>query len=386
MFRLDALIPALVALASGCSPNPNRDSNEALSPATATQEPAMAPALGVNGPAANAPATAKAEVETPAEAARAAPPAAPPADPLGPLSDEETKVFLAGPTDGGEPLPNHYVKSNERRHDTWFPYVEGLGGAFVGVGPDQCYTVAAAQGAALMFLLDIDRVVVDVHNNYQVLIEASETPDELHQRFHETQQDASIALLEQAYADVDDKTRRLRLQTYRASRETIFRHLAHVIERHEGDVRTSWLSNRDYYRHIRKLYQSDRVRIMEGDLTGKDTMTSVGVAATKLGVPVRVLYLSNAEEYYKYNDQYVANIVGLPGDAESVALRTIYNKEWQHADSLWNYQVQPLASYKTFLSEEKVRSRNSMFRAAEAQKVLERTTDVPGLSRLGVTP
>jgi len=374
MIRLDALIPALVALASGCSPNPNRDSNEALPPATATEEPAESPAPVAKGPVAEA--TAKAEPEAPAEA--------PPADPLAPLSEEQMKLFLAGPTDGGEPLPNHYVKSNERRHDTWFPYVEGLGGAFVGVGPDQCYTVAAVQGAELMFLLDIDHVVVDVHNNYQVLIEASETPEELHQRFNETEQDASIALLEEAYADVDDKTRRLRLQTYRASRETIFRHLAHVIERNEGEMRTSWLSNPDYYRHIRKLYQNDRVRIMEGDLTGKDTMTSVGIAATKLGVPVRVLYLSNAEEYYKYNDQYVANITGLPGDAESVALRTIYNKEWEHADSLWNYQVQPLASYKTFLSEEKVRSRNSMFRVAEKQKILERTTDVPGLSRLGV--
>lgn len=380
MLRLDALFPALVALASACSPNPNRDSNEALPPADATEEPSDAPAPIAKAPAATPPEAAEAD----AEPAKADPP--PPVDPLAPLSAEDAEIFLAGPTDGGEPLPNHYVKSNERRHDTWFPYVEGLGGAFVGVGPDQCYTIAAAQGAELMFLLDIDRVVADVHNNYQVLIEASETPEQLHQRFNETEQDASIALLEEAYADADAKTRRLRLQTYRASRETIFRHLAHVIERHEGDARTSWLSNPDYYRHIRKLYQNGRVRIMEGDLTGKDTMTSVGVAATKLGVPVRVLYLSNAEEYYKYNDQYVANIVGLPGDEESVALRTIYNKEWEHADSLWNYQVQPLASYKTFLSEDKVRSRNSMFRVADKQKVLERTTDVPGLSRLGVNP
>ena len=380
MLRLDALFPVLVALASACSPNPNRDSNEALPPADATEEPSDAPAPIAKAPAATPPEAAEAD----AEPAKADPP--PPVDPLAPLSAEDAEIFLAGPTDGGEPLPNHYVKSNERRHDTWFPYVEGLGGAFVGVGPDQCYTIAAAQGAELMFLLDIDRVVADVHNNYQVLIEASETPEQLHQRFNETEQDASIALLEEAYADADAKTRRLRLQTYRASRETIFRHLAHVIERHEGDARTSWLSNPDYYRHIRKLYQNGRVRIMEGDLTGKDTMTSVGVAATKLGVPVRVLYLSNAEEYYKYNDQYVANIVGLPGDEESVALRTIYNKEWEHADSLWNYQVQPLASYKTFLSEDKVRSRNSMFRVADKQKVLERTTDVPGLSRLGVNP
>ncbi|MGH1342220.1 MAG: hypothetical protein ACRBN8_11745 [Nannocystales bacterium] len=378
MLRLGALTSVCMALALGCGPNTNRDTNETLPPAEGAKKPAEA-----QQPVAPEAATV-AEAPPAADAVEPAPPPAP-TDPLAPLSAEDQVTFLAGPTDGGEPLPNHYVKSNERRHDTWFPYVKDLGGAFVGVGPDQCYTVAAAQGAELMFLLDIDHMVVDVHNNYEVLIEASESPDELHQRFNATEQDASLALLEEAYADVDKKTRRLRLQTYRASRETIFRHLKHVIDRHQGDARTSWLSNPDYYTHIRTLFQNDRVRVMDGDLTGADTMTSVGIAATKLGVPVRVLYLSNAEEYYKYNKQYLANIAGLPGDSQSLVLRTIYNKEWEHADSLWNYQVQPLASYKGFLSGGKIRSRNSMFRAATEQKVLERTTDVPGVSRLGVT-
>ena len=377
MLRLGALIPLCAALALGCSPNANRDSNEALPPADAADEAADAPEAKAEAPAVAKAEPEAAEPETPAE-----PP--PPADPLAPLSEEDMKVFLAGGTDGGEPLPNHYVKSNERRHDTWFPYVDGRGGAFVGVGPDQCYTVAAAQGAELMFLLDIDHMVVDVHNNYQVLIEASETPEQLHERFNASEQDASLALLEEAYADADAKTRRLRLQTYRASRETIYRHLKHVIERHQGDARTSWLSNPDYYKHIRTLFQNDRVRIMDGDLTGPDTMISVGVAATKLGTPIRVLYLSNAEEYYKYTTQYQANIAGLPGDETSVVLRTIYNKEWEHADSLWNYQVQPLASYQSYLDGGQVRSRNAMFRVADKDGVLERTTDVPGLSRLGM--
>ncbi|MBV1858480.1 MAG: hypothetical protein KUG77_08710 [Nannocystaceae bacterium] len=378
MLRLGALIPVCTALALGCGPNTNRDPNEALPPADATEKPADSEQPAAVDP--SDPATPPS-----AEPANPVAPAAP-IDPLAVLSEEDSATFFAGPTDGGEPLPNHYVKSNERRHDTWFPYVEDLGGAFVGVGPDQCYTIAAAQGAELMFLLDIDHMVVDVHNNYGVLIKASDTPEQLHQRFNATEQDATIALLEEAYADVDKKTRRLRLQTYRASRETIFRHLKHVIERHQGETHTSWLSNPDSYKHIRTLFQNGRVRIMDGDLTGADTMTSIGVAATALQVPVNVLYLSNAEEYYKYSKQYVANVAGLPGDAKSLTLRTIYNKEWEHADSLWNYQVQPLASYQAFLSEGKIHSRNAMFRAADKQNVLERTTDVSGVSRLGVSP
>ncbi len=48
--------------------------------------------------------------------------------------------------------------------------------------------------------------------------------------------------------------------------------------------------------------------------------------------------------------------------------------------------MQPLANYQAFLSEGDARSRNAMFRAAQGQGVLERTTDVPGLnlSRIGI--
>jgi hypothetical protein len=47
------------------------------------------------------------------------------------------------------------------------------GGAYLGVGSDQNYTVAAAARSELMFLSDIDRSVVDLHRVYEVLIEAS---------------------------------------------------------------------------------------------------------------------------------------------------------------------------------------------------------------------
>ena len=147
---------------------------------------------------------------------------------------------------------------------------------------------------------------------------------------------------------------------------------------------TSWLSNPTYYKHIRTLYQNDRIRVMDGDLTGEKTMTSIGVAAHKLGLTVEVLYLSNAEEYYRYTPQYAANLAGLPALDTSIALRTIYNKQWEHADSLWNYQVQPLLDYQTRLQNTAMRSRNAMLRLVEQEKALERTTDTKGLSRIAM--
>ncbi len=370
MFQRGAIFLLLAfAATTGCDPNTASDSSASPSPLTKDEtkhpspEPSSIPDKSDSKTAGSPETTARA-----------------------PLSNAEQSLFFAGAQDGGDPLPDHYVKSNEIRHDTWFPSIKDLGGAFIGVGPDQCYTMAAAQDADLVFLLDIDRMVVEVHFNYEVLIKASATPQALHQRFNTTQKDSSIAMLEEAYAKLDPKSRRHRIQTYVASRETIYRHLKHVGNRHRGDVMTSWLSNPDYYARIRRLYQENRVRIMDGDLTGPETMKTIGTAATALGVPVNVLYLSNAEEYYKYSRQYARNIQGLAGIPTSVVLRTIYNKAWEHADSLWNYQVQPLADYQLHLQDPAIRARNAMLRIVDKQKRLERTTETKGLSRINMPP
>ncbi len=291
--------------------------------------------------------------------------------------------MLAGEADTLTPTPIHYVKSNEIRHDVWFPYIAGHGGAYIGVGSDQNYTLIATARSELVFLLDIDINVVRLHRIYEVLIEASADPETLLQRWHEDSKAESIALLEQAFAELDEPERKRLIRQYKASRETVYRHLKIVIRRTRDGAATSWLSNPELYAHIRTLYQNDRIRAMGGDLTGGRSLMAVGAAAKALEVPVKVLYLSNAEEYFKYVSQYRENVRNLPLEDNSVVLRTIYSKEWVHADGLWGYQVQRLADFQTRLEDAKNRSRNSMFRFAEKDRVLDRDTGVKGLSLLG---
>ncbi|MCA9690285.1 MAG: hypothetical protein KC636_11795, partial [Myxococcales bacterium] len=78
-----------------------------------------------------------------------------------------------------------------------------------------------------------------------------------------------------------------------------------------------------------------------------------------------------------------ANIAGLAGDEQSVVLRTIYSKEWIHADMLWAYQVQRLADFQRRLEIPENRSRNPMFKIAEQAGELDKETGVKGLSLLG---
>ena len=307
-------------------------------------------------------------------------------DPWGPITPERRAIMLAGDEEERITTPEHYVKTNERRHDVWFPYIADKQGIYVGVAADQNYTLIAVAKSEYVFLMDLDWRITELHRAYEVLIEASETPQQLHERYQAKNEEASVALIEEALRDQlpADQLRQVVI-SWRSARETVYLHLENVINRDQDGVNTSWLSNPEYYAHIRKLYQNDRVRMLVGNLTGPTTLQTIAKAAEGLGLPVQVLYLSNAEEYYDYTPQYRENIKALPIADDSVVLRTIYSKKWVHADALWNYQVQPLADYQTRLGDPKNSRRNRMLDYAGTDKVLEKNLDdVNGLSRVNI--
>jgi hypothetical protein len=357
---------------------------------------ASAPACG--GSQAQPPAEAEAQTKTdpaeqassekadPAPVAEAEPQPEPPADPWGPITAEQRTIFRAGDEETRITTPEHYVKTNERRHDVWFPYIADKRGIYVGVAADQNYTLMAVAKAEFAFLIDLDWRVTELHRAYEVLIEASEDPKTLHDRFAAANEEDSVKLLEAGLAELDPEIRRQAIISWRSARETVHQHLENVIARDQDGANTSWLSNPEYYAHVRKLYQSDRVRMLVGDLTGPKTLQTVATAAKGLGLPVQVLYLSNAEEYYDYTSQYRANITAFEIADDSVVLRTIYSKKWVHADALWNYQVQPLADYQARLADKKNSGRNNMLRHAELAGELEKNNPrVNGLSRVNIT-
>lgn len=370
--RLPVFAPLLaLSLAYACG-GTSPESNGAAQPPAEKEEPA---------------ATAKAEPKSDADAEPEEPEVeAPPPDPYGPIDPDKRAIMMAGDAEDWIKTEETYVKTNESRHDVWFPYIEDLGGIYVGVAADQNYTLIGVAKPEYVFLLDLDWRVTELHRAYEVLIEASEDAKTLHERFHEDNAEASEKLIEEALkGTIPDDHLRKTLMSWRSARETVYRHLNHVIDRDRNGEATSWLSNPEYYAHVRKLYQNDRVRMLVGNLTGDTSVQTIATAADKLGVPVKVLYLSNAEEYYNYTDQYRANIEALPIADDSVVLRTIYSKKWVHADSLWNYQVQPLADYKQRLEDPKNTRRTRMLRYADNEGVLERNTDsVEGLSRLNI--
>lgn len=303
------------------------------------------------------------------------------------LSEADRATFLAGEADGPIKVEIHYIQSNETRHDLFFPYLapddQPIGGAFIGVGSDQSFTMAAKARSELLFLMDIDYRVVDLHRQYEIFILESETPQALLDLWDRKNRDAAKALLEERLAEKFDAKRAARiLRGYGINRETVFRHLTRVLARTRDGAPSSWLSDPENYAHIRALYQTGRVRIMHGNLAGQASLRTAAAAAKELGTPMRVLYMSNAEEYFKYTADFVANINAQNTDESGVVLRTIYSKKWQHAD-LWAYQVEPILDFKSRLEDRKHRSRRTMLRYAKQDGAIERVEGT-GFSTLGM--
>ena len=355
-------------------------------PDSATQPDAAADpveATADDAPAEPAAPADLAEASTPADPPDSPEPSAP-ADPIDALDESTAAQFRSGEADPHIPFDKHYVKTNEGRHDVWFPYIDGLGGAYVGVGADQNFTLIAAAKSEFVFLIDIDHRVTENHRVYEVLIENAPTPTDLLAAFDARNEANTVALLESAFAELDEDERQTLIRGYQASRKTLFKHLSHVAKRSRDGVPTTWLSDPAAYDWVRRLFLADRVRIMAGDLTGQTSMKTIGEVTHAMGVPVRVLYLSNAEEYFKYHaGRYRQNVRGLARDADSIVLRTLYGKDFTHADSLWNYQVQTLEDFAGRLQREDLRSRNPMLRDAEAKGEFERDVGQKGVSVVG---
>ena len=102
------------------------------------------------------------------------------------------------------------------------------------------------------------------------------------------------------------------------------------------------------------MLEEGRIRPMLANLLDDAAIAGIAEAARQLEVPIRVLYLSNAEQYWRrYDPQYRQNIAALPFDAEAVLLRTLLRVS---IDKDFHYNVQPAENYAQWVSAPYVRN------------------------------
>jgi hypothetical protein len=97
------------------------------------------------------------------------------------------------------------------------------------------------------------------------------------------------------------------------------------------------------------MLEQRRVRPMVVNLLEQKGLEGIGEASNALGVPIRLLYLSNAEEYWpRYPRSYRETMAALPFHESALVLRTLLI--WQ-VNTDYRYNVQPAQNYVQWLAQ-----------------------------------
>jgi hypothetical protein len=277
----------------------------------------------------------------------------------GELSTSDRKLFLDTPED---PAPekllgvseeyegSHFVAGNEWNLSAFEPHIRGLGGAYIGVGADQAYFLIGWMRPELAWLTDYDKQVVRVHKVHQLFFrEAKSAAGYLHFWSKEGREEA----LKLIAREVSDPVLRKRLvHRYKNSSGRIYRRLQRV----KKEMRIpNYLTDAEQYKFIRERCLQGRVRPLRANLLDTKGVKGVADAARALGIPIRAIYLSNAEQYWNYGKEFRKNLRSLPADDRSVVLRT--RGSWS-ANKDYRYVVQALLNFQEVLGSKRIRNLN----------------------------
>ncbi|MEM9455162.1 MAG: hypothetical protein AAGF11_13355 [Myxococcota bacterium] len=278
---------------------------------------------------------------------------------LSPLTDAQLAILHGSvedqaPEHRGGVAPSvenkHYLSGNEKTLDAFFAELDGVGGGYVGVGTDQGYLFLSWARFEVAWFIDYDPAIQQIHEIYRLLLTHASTPEQFLALWDEPARDEVYGLIDAAHQGVDAK--RLRYW-YRNAQGRIHNHLRRTRRRLVAQGVPSYLDEQARYDYVRRMLELRRVRPLLVDLLADQGLAELGRSAEALGVPLRVLYLSNAEQYWKrYSSQYRANIASLPVTDDAVVLRTITAKD---ANNDYRYNMQTVANYRRWLAEPYVR-------------------------------
>ncbi|MBM4344396.1 MAG: hypothetical protein FJ100_13590 [Deltaproteobacteria bacterium] len=237
----------------------------------------------------------------------------------------------------------HYVAGDEFRLDFFAPRLKNLGGAYVGVGSDQGYLFVGWMRADTAWLIDYDPLVVALHAAYRVFfLESADGPAFL-QRWSPKSTADSVALLNEK---LPDPSRKAVIAAYRQSRGAVWVRLTRLRAMLKKAGHPTFIDDAAAYAHIAALLRAERIRPMSANLLESKGLIGIGDAARALGVSLKALYLSNAEEYWPYSAQFRKNIQALPFDDAALVLRTLSGFK-KNGDYCYHAQTAP--SYLGYL-------------------------------------
>jgi hypothetical protein len=352
MMRMTLAVVGAVGLASGCGGGRASDARRSEVKTPVATDLAPTPVM----PTPADPIAAPTEPAPEPPVVAVAPPTPPPGFPadcsVTPPSQADHDVLWATASDAKpeildgvrpEKFGQHYYVSDEGHGDRFRDHIANSGGGYIGIGSDQAYLYIGWARPQFAWTVDYDIAVVEMHQIQQAFILAADTPAAyraLWARDHDAQARAIVTALTS-----DRRQQRNLLSTLGQGQPRMRRRLGRL-DRNMDQVPT-YLTDQATYDFLRNLIRNGCMRPMLVDLTADQGMVGIGAAAAKVGLPIRTVYLSNAEEYWSYTDQFRTNIRALIGDEHSVVLHT----QSSNVNHDYRYTVQPLANFVTWLDD-----------------------------------
>ena len=262
--------------------------------------------------------------------------------------------------------------------DLFHDSTKDLGGVYIGVGSDQNYLLAGWAKSEVLVLMDFDQKIVDLHKVYEIAFRHATNKEEFINLWKATANEQLRELIKAAHTEA--RAQRSVLQAHRVAQRHVARRFRKVIKQMENAQLPSFLTDDGQYDHIRNLYLEGKVFMVSGNLTITGTMKAIGEAAAHAGMKVRVLYLSNAEQYFRVRPPFRDNIESLPTDEKSIVIRT---NGWTGLayvkDTSYHYNVQSAESFKQFVAHPRMRTTAGMLKQATP-------SDIYGFSTLNASP
>ncbi len=235
----------------------------------------------------------------------------------------------------------HFPFSDEKHLDLFKDSIENLGGVYAGVGTDQGYLFVGWQRPTLAFMIDYDPWVIVIHRMYMAFWLACEDSACLHHYFDD--RDAGLAFLESEAGVAAQLNTKAVNKIYRTTQRSIARQLKRL---EKMPVKT-FMNDAESFNYIRNLIRQERLRTFQANLLGDRAFASLASTLRELGASVTTLYLSNAEQYWGYSEQFKKNIIELPASDNALILRT---SATYPINTDYRYSIQPMKVFKAWLS------------------------------------
>jgi len=252
----------------------------------------------------------------------------------------------------------HYQTCDELHLAKFYPNIKGIKGAYIGVGSDQAYTFMGWMDAELAWLTDYDPWIKQEHRIYALFFEKAETHEAFVSQWRSRNRAASRAMIDEHFAADPEKA--LIMEVFDSASYKVDVRMTRLIAMAKNYKIPTFVTDAAMYAHVRSMVLGGRVRPMVSNLLDSDGLTGVGNASRAVNVPIRAVYMSNAEDYWPYSEQFRVNMAGLNFDENSWILRTAASKP---TNGDYRYNMQDAQNFQAWLKEPYVKRRGDVWPA-----------------------